>query len=114
MAHAPNPTGVILRSEIPSLRVSIRILSTSGTIARFPGAIMLILLQWHWMNRARRKLEGSREEKREIFQFTGIAASSEMVSSSGFVMGTCWEPQQGRKRAESYLHGSSETVQSIH
>jgi hypothetical protein len=44
------------------------------------------------MNRARRKLEGSSEEKGEIFQFTAIAASSEMVSASGFVMATCWEP----------------------
>src|SRR5437879_8782684 len=92
MAHAPNPTGVILMSEFPSVRVSIRILSTGGTSARFACAIILILLHWHWMNRVRKKLEESRKIKGEIPQFTVIAASSETDSPSGFVMVSCREP----------------------
>src|SRR2546426_6280646 len=63
MAHAPKPTGVILMSEFPSLRVCIRILSTGGATARFACAIILILPHWHWMNRVRKKLEESRKIK---------------------------------------------------
>jgi len=44
------------------------------------------------MNRGRKKLEGSRKEKGEIPQFTVIAASSETISPSGFVMVIWQEP----------------------
>src|SRR6266850_243993 len=64
MAHAPKPTGVILMSEFPSLRVCIRILSTGGATARFACAIILILPHWHWDEPRKKKVRGISKDKR--------------------------------------------------
>jgi len=44
------------------------------------------------MNCVRKRLGGSRKQKRKILQFTVIAALSETASPSGFVKVICWEP----------------------
>src|SRR6266436_111882 len=92
-AQAPKPTGVILISEFPSFRVSIRILSTSCasqiSLAAKSDYFIFFKLDEEIAKRLERVSYIRMRKRGGRTQLAVNAASSETDSPSGFVMVVC-------------------------